>query len=250
MHCRQIGLSLVELMIAMAISSFLILGVTQILIDNKNNYRYQQSQSENQENGRFTLMLFEKELFKTGFRRRPDQNPEQAFPALSSGGCVFTTGQTINKVDDSTICLRYQPRDTAELDCTGTAIGDLTDLDTPYKAPNSSFIEKISIINGSLVCNGTSLIADGVAAINFDFGIGGTAEKDVTSYTQSPGTSPIRSLRYSVLLSSTQNSVAQGISSKACTEWQNLTAADTSPCVNDKIYQIVSSSVTLRNLMP
>lgn len=35
---RQTGLSMVELMITLLISSFLILGITQIYIDNKRNY--------------------------------------------------------------------------------------------------------------------------------------------------------------------------------------------------------------------
>ncbi|BCR23333.1 hypothetical protein KAM426_08600 [Aquipseudomonas alcaligenes] len=62
---RQFGLSLIELMVALVISSFLILGITQIYVDNKRNYLFQQGQSENQENGRYALLLLEKELAKT-----------------------------------------------------------------------------------------------------------------------------------------------------------------------------------------
>ncbi len=36
---RQSGLSMIELPVALAISSFLILGITQIYLDNKRNYR-------------------------------------------------------------------------------------------------------------------------------------------------------------------------------------------------------------------
>ncbi|MEN1592952.1 prepilin-type N-terminal cleavage/methylation domain-containing protein, partial [Pseudomonas aeruginosa] len=38
----QKGLSMVELLVALAISSFLILGISQIYIDNKRNYLFQQ----------------------------------------------------------------------------------------------------------------------------------------------------------------------------------------------------------------
>jgi type IV pilus assembly protein PilW len=52
---RQNGLSLIELMVAMVIGLFLILGVTQIFISNQRTYLFQQAQMGNQENGRFTL---------------------------------------------------------------------------------------------------------------------------------------------------------------------------------------------------
>jgi len=69
---RQRGLSIVELMVALAISSFLILGITQLYINNKKTYLFQQSQEVNQENGRFALALLNQELAKAGYRRRPD----------------------------------------------------------------------------------------------------------------------------------------------------------------------------------
>ena len=55
----QKGLSMVELLVALAISSFLILGISQIYIDNKRNYLFQQGQAGNQENSRFVLMLLQ-----------------------------------------------------------------------------------------------------------------------------------------------------------------------------------------------
>ena len=56
-YSGQAGLSLIELLIALAISSFLILGITQIYIDNKRSYNFQQSQAGNQENHRFLVMM-------------------------------------------------------------------------------------------------------------------------------------------------------------------------------------------------
>ena len=43
---RQNGLSMIELLISLAISSFLILGITQVYIDNKRNQVFQLAQSE------------------------------------------------------------------------------------------------------------------------------------------------------------------------------------------------------------
>ncbi len=71
-NSKEHGLSMIELLIALAISSFLILGITQIYIDNKRNYLFQQTQAANQENLRFLDLLLSQYINKAGFRRSPD----------------------------------------------------------------------------------------------------------------------------------------------------------------------------------
>jgi len=50
----QRGLSMIELLVALAISSFLLLGMSQIYLDNKRTQLFQQNQTGNQENSRIT----------------------------------------------------------------------------------------------------------------------------------------------------------------------------------------------------
>ena len=76
---QQLGLSMVELLIALAISSFLILGITQIYIDNKRNYLFQQTQAGNVENQRFLDLLMDNLLNKAAYRRGPKQKTEDIF---------------------------------------------------------------------------------------------------------------------------------------------------------------------------
>ena len=92
----QAGLSLVELMVALAISSVLILGITQIYIDNKRSYAFQQNQAENQEASRYTLLLLQQELAKAGYRRRPDVPFDESFPANNALGCGFAKARQPN----------------------------------------------------------------------------------------------------------------------------------------------------------
>lgn len=146
---RQRGLSIVELMVALAISSFLILGITQLYINNKKTYLFQQSQELNQENGRFTLALLSQELAKAGYRRRPDIAITQDFPADSGSsktgnalGCNFAAGASVIG-DASSICIRYQARDAGETDCRGQVLSAqsatlATNADAPYKYSNAS----------------------------------------------------------------------------------------------------------------
>lgn len=251
----QRGLSLVELMVAMAISSFLILGVTQIYIDNKRNYLFQQGQSENQENGRYALMMLDQYLKKTGYRRRPDIAMEDAFPASPpESGCTFTAGQTITRLSESAICIRYQPRDAAELDCQGNGLQNATKtaIALPYTTSPETIVQQIALnANGQLTCvrNGVpATLLDGVAAVRFDFGVGPATGREVTSFTNEPGAGEvIRTVRYSLLMKSSQGGVSQGISSKAYSEWYGDEAEEPA---DGTLYQIASSTSALRNLMP
>jgi type IV pilus assembly protein PilW len=248
---KQAGLSLVELLIALALSSFLILGVTQIYVDNKRNYLFQQGQIGNLENGRYSLMVLENQLAKTGYRRRPEQSMEEAFPAgtFAAGGqtCSFAEGIAVTKVDDNTICLRYHPRDTEERDCSGAALSaaNLAAIDNPYTLPVEAVVERISVTGNQLVCNGEALV-DGVGDVVFDFGVGDPGVREVSSYTLNP-TDRIRSIRYQLLMESEGN-VSDGMTNQAYCEWNNISPCTAAP--DNTLYQIVSSGMTLRNLMP
>ncbi|MBE7929129.1 PilW family protein [Pseudomonas saudiphocaensis] len=264
---KQRGLSLVELMVAMALSSFLILGVTQIYLDNKRNYLYQQGQGENLENGRFALMLIGERLAKAGYRRNPALTMDVAFPSRTVDGCTFAAGQTVVRVDDSTLCLRYQPRDENETNCLGDTYSGSSDLSKPYDSDTTLphfntddiMVEKIALADGALKCNSQELVSN-IAGLHFDYGVNSDISLlKVNSYTTTPASDDIiRALRYSTLLVASTNNLTQGVESKVCSnpnnddevgDWEKLTG-QTLTCEPGKLYQMVSSSSTLRNLMP
>lgn len=240
---REHGLSMVELLVALALSSLLILGVTQIYIDNRSSHMFHQGQSENIENGRYALLILERQLAKTGYRRSPDDSFEFAFPAAtdSATGCQFKEGETINRVNSTTLCLRYQPRDDKELDCTGNTQNISGALGAPYNSFNESYVERLTVEDEVLRCNGSELTS-GVSAIRVDFGVGRAGVREVTQYVNTPNR-PIRSLRYALLMASERGS-RQGMNSKAYSDWHGNEPTD------NRLYHTVSSSMTLRNLMP
>ncbi len=235
------GLSMVELMVALALSSLLILGATQIYIDNRSSYLFHQGQSENIENGRYALLILEQQLAKVGYRRSPDDSFEFAFPAATAANCTFAAGQTIVRVDEATLCLRYQPRDDTERDCVHNEPSFIGNIDTPYNAFSESIVARIAVVDEVLTCNGVEL-ATGISAIRFDFGVGPAGTREVTEYTTTPS-QPIRSLRYALLIASERGS-RQGMASKAYQDWHGSEPSD------NRLYHTVSSSMTLRNLMP
>ncbi|SHL18026.1 PilW family protein [Phytopseudomonas punonensis] len=276
---HQAGLSLVELMIALAISSFLILGITQVYIDNQRHYLFQQSQTGNLDSGRFASLIFEQYLSKAGYRRTPSKLLEEAFPVrTASGGCLaFAAGASVTGLDPAEgigFCVRYQPQVSAELDCQGiastttyakafpdVASSSLIVLAFKYEAGASGELQ-----NGKLLCKSLNVSAPqfteqltGIADMRLDFGIGSTdvLSKEVTSYVAqkdwTANTGAIRSVRYSLLLAS-RTAQRDSDDSKVLTDWLALAPAATKTRLqnadNKRIYQVVSNTQTVRNLMP
>jgi type IV pilus assembly protein PilW len=255
----QQGLSLIELMIAMLIGCFLILGVTQIFIDNKRSYLFQQSQAHNQENSRFTLLLLDQELAKTGYRRLANQSFENAFKALpAQGGCpAFSAGQTIQRSSGNGVCIRYQPRYPKDVDCLGN--GAVSSVPTTPYTGAESFLEKLELNDaGELICsrnNKSGVLVKGIADIRFELGIGPESERQINGYSTSPANeAEIRSVRYKALMISSQTGLRTDDASKVLDDWKvGLTEKEQETLVSkDKgqLYLITLGNLTLRNLMP
>jgi type IV pilus assembly protein PilW len=257
---RQAGLSLIELMIGLLISSILILGVTQIFIDNKRSYVFRENQAGNLENGRFALNYLEQELAKTGYRRKPDLDPNYAFPANNAlSDCTFAAGETVVwNGTQSTLCIRFQARDANETDCQGNALtaAEKTSIAQPYVSSAPMFIEKFSYdsTNKTLSCvssratsGAASALVGNVAALHFEFGIGPSSAKTITSFSTSPAT-PIRAVTYSILMQSQSSGVRDNSDNPVLTQWKS-TYADDSVTDTRQVYQIARGTIVLRNLM-
>lgn len=64
---NQNGLSLIEIMVAMVISIFLLGGVVQVYIGNKASYSFSEAISRTQENGRFAMDIITRDIRMAGF---------------------------------------------------------------------------------------------------------------------------------------------------------------------------------------
>lgn len=284
-HRLQAGLSLVELMVALAISSFLILGVTQIYIDNKRSYLFQQNQSENIEGSRYIRLLLQQELSKAGYRRRPDEQFEAAFPAAPDlAGCgAFSAGETIRRTALGSVCIRYQPRDHLERSCLGDLPATVTLLDDgPYTSAQEIIIERLwfekesGTESGSLKCTRvhtdlagaplsdrtptTAELVTGLVDFRFEFGVGSSSDdRSISRYTDGSTGDPILAVRYTALMRSSNANQREAIDTDAALKkWQDLTGLESSDAkalalkADDmrQLYHVSQSSVMLRNLMP
>lgn len=276
LHIRQQGLSIIELLVALALSSVLILGITQIYIDNKRSYLFQQSQALNLDSARFADYMLSDLLGKAGYQRSHLQTLDD-FPAASAldGLCDFKAGHAITKLTDGAqgLCLRYQPAVHNEMTCAGNSLSlseadrlafkPLGDGEIAYIAiiftPNDTDLER-GIISCVDTVTGEAELISGVADFHIEFGIGNSgADKTLVSSSPwkapsawSDSQGPVRAVRYSVLLASARNQ-RDSADSAAFTHWTSKLATETRKTIleaqdNRRIYQIATGSQALRNL--
>ena len=65
---KTLGMSLVELMVAVTISAILLLGVTSVYLSTRHSNAVQDELSRLQENGRFAISLLSKEIRQAGYQ--------------------------------------------------------------------------------------------------------------------------------------------------------------------------------------
>ncbi|WP_222910737.1 PilW family protein [Pseudomonas sp. DNDY-54] len=240
MH-KQRGLSIIEMMVALLISSFLIIGITQVYLDNRENTLFQQSQGQNIDNARFSILLLEQTLAKAGYRRAPDEIMATAFPSDSIGACgQMGAGQVVKRLSATSFCIRYQPAFPDARDCAGDNIPNIPA--SPYIA-TAPVTEIFNLNDGSLTCNGQAIASD-IAEVSFMYGVNATEEKRISKYDAEPDTDDnIRAVRFSILTASATE-VAKTPGSSAYTFWFGDDPED------KRLYTMLSSSTSMRNLMP
>lgn len=244
MHTKQHGISMVELLIAMAISSFLILGVTQMYIDNKRNYLYQQNQSANVENSRYSLKLLERDLLKAGYRPAPQDSRELAYPAATVSGCGnFSAGQIIKpSVGNAGVCIRYLPDEPNELDCHGNTITSTAPVTIRFERDNSKQLN--CYVNGGAAAT----LLTNVNNLTFWYGVDKStnrnAEQYLTAAQAATTTQPIVAVRFASLIESPSDKVALSQDQYHFP----LSATTATTATDQKLYKSSQGTATLRNI--
>lgn len=239
----QRGLSLIELMIALLLCTLLILGVTQVYIDNKRTFLSQHDQNDTQDGSRFAMFSIQQILLKAGYKTLAQDSREVAFPFLAAAnGCpTFTSGQSVLPTSSGQgICIRYQRRTADETDCLGNTIATANAIVTR--------LERVAATN-ELQCSAQgaaaqTLVSD-VSNIAFTYGVDTNADRLAEAFVTTPASDvwPV-SVRVALLQRSANNNTALGqqayyfpLSSTAST-----TATDT------RLYNSAQTTVTLRNI--
>lgn len=254
MH-KQHGLSIIEMMVALVISSFLIIGITQVYLDNRENTLFQQSQGQNIDNARFSILLLEQTLAKAGYRRAPDEAMETAFPSATIGACgPMDAGQVVKPLSHTSFCIRYQPAFPDARDCTGDNIPNIPA--SPYVAA-PAVTEIVSLSDGNLTCSqaggAEQELASNIEGLRFFYGSNNNEEKRIETYSETPNKN-IRAVQFSIITASSTE-VAKSPGSAAYSFWHKAkpgtnTVGAPIPDSDKRLYTMLSSSSSMRNLLP
>ncbi|MFN3581507.1 MAG: PilW family protein [Pseudomonas sp.] len=245
----QQGLSIIELLIALAISSLLILGVTQIFVDNKSNYFFQQAQSDNTENARYTLLVLEEELRRTGYRTTTSTDFNWDFKKADSGNCAFEAGEVIRYDDtNNRLCIRYKPHIPGLTACDGLARSGPSKT-YENAAEVTDIIVDLTFTGNTLLCNDQPVF-DNLVDMQLEFGIGraGSRETDFYGTEVLQPNQRIQSVRYAALIRSRSSNVADSNQSPAFSYWHETyyeTAGVSAP--DRALYMVTENTVPLRN---
>lgn len=240
------GLSLVELMIALVLSTFLMGGLINMAISGKDSYHFQRTQSFTQENSRYASEFVEAIVRRAGFLQEPQDTREGIYPSLAaSGQCDrFLMGQVVaNSRVGVGICIRYQRAEAGELDCVGNTIND----DNPFVTRVYFDSATKSLMCAAQNAAAVTLIED-IENVQLNFAI--TEEKNdnaksIDSYTSNPTDwREVIAVRFSFLTASEEN-----VRSEYQEYYFPLDASTVTVADDLRAYRSSQQTVVLRNLV-
>ncbi len=144
---KQSGLSLVEVMVAIVISLLLLLGMTQMMIGNKETYRAQNTLQRFQENARIASIILSNAIAKAGYHLDPIADPVLVFsptnPVITGTGSGATPDTiTVSFENDGTL-----------FDCLGNTIGTSASpvlVSNTFSIDNTSNTLRCSVNGGAV----------------------------------------------------------------------------------------------------
>jgi type IV pilus assembly protein PilW len=184
---KQKGLTLIELMVAMALSLFLLLALAQLFLTSRTGDRNQQNLARMQESGRIGIEFISRELRKVGYIADPFENRQSAFPVATGFAESVAVAATT-----STISMRLQsPNGVITQDCQGavapidTHIYQSLAISTPATTGSIPDLEcgvRISDRTGSTGTLITQTLVPNIEAMSILVGVDTDNDLQVDSY--------------------------------------------------------------------
>ncbi len=238
MKHKQAGLTIIELMLSLALSLFLILVAAQFFVANKMTYRTQQAQADIQERGRFATSWLAQQLRQAGYIgavqvATADFNSVFGLQNASGTDLAMAAGQVLLGTS-GVVQVRYSGADDGSLvDCQGRGI-----------AANASSTARIHASGTSLWCQGGEVVP-GVVQFRLAYGQDSVNPLDriADQYVQNAPASAVYAVRFCLLVQSLENNVSPVSQTIAADcDGNAYTPA------NRAIAKVFRSSVYLRNI--
>lgn len=255
------GFSLVELMVAMVIALILIAGVLQILLGNRESFRFQQNMATLQENSRLATFLIENVVAHAGYRADLGANPFHGAEAESTRGVSITRDAVVggNTADSQNDVLRIRFQAAGGVhDCQGREIGEGGTTPTYETADVDLYVNDQNTLlcadntgEGNLI---PQPVIEHVERFKIRYGVDINGDKSTDTYTNAPPTDPDRavvSLRIQMLLRSESNVLSTPIRrTYSFADGDSFTTTVDTPADDRHAYQLIDQLIALRNVLP
>lgn len=241
-HNQALGMSLIELLVALLISTILMFGVGTVYVSSKRGYNIQDTLARQQENSRFSLDILTRDLRMAGYLPSAGQDNDILKEPIDAAS-TMEGGGTTNDV----VTVRYE----STTDCLGQP--------TPANSCGNKqcALNRYSIdASSNLVCLGnggalSEVVAEGVSNLQVLYGIDtdtspdGVANKYVTwNNVNATERGSIVSVRFGILSNS-------GAAIKKADTTNTYALLDQNISATDKfIHRVYTSTVVLRNMQP
>lgn len=234
MH-NQLGVTLVELMIASLIGAFLLGGVIQGFVSSKQTYRVQDNLSRLQENGRFAMYFLTRDIRMAGYWGC--LIPVVGDIAATDGG--VNANRTLDPPDAITLRGAFSQTITGE--CFSSVVTTAT-----YYTDASSTIS-YSVSGNELLRNGVPLI-EGIENMQILYGEdtdqNGTVDYFVPGGTAGLNLENVVSIQVSLLVRSNEDNVTSQPIAYSFNDGATTTPAD------NRVRRVFTSTIAIRNRLP
>lgn len=224
---KQRGFSMVELLVALVLSSILLGGIIQLFIGSKQTYRFHDALSRLQENGRFALDIMSNDIRMAGYNINP---------VVAIINPLRTNGTDANGNDDITV--GWRAGDTQDTRVYSVGPGGADAIRTCAAAANSLRLN----INGG----GNRELVEGVQQMQLLYGVCNTEGVVDTPYVNAAGVGnwdDVCSVRINLLLVSTQDRVV----TEPQTVFFPSSSTDAITPTDHCLRQVFSTTVAVRN---
>ncbi|CAN7442895.1 PilW family protein [Pseudomonas sp. LjRoot71] len=254
----QLGLSVVELMVAMALGLLLMTGVIQVFLSSRQTYAANEAMGRLQENGRFALEFIARSARIAGYTDPiyAGNKPSTLVPTDTCSGFPADICNNISptlSVGTDTIAFVYQPPkiDDKRRDCQGTEVADNVLIVSQYYVSGGSLrCRSYDLKNGTWIVDATAReLISGVDSLQVLYGINTSGDsRSANQYVSADRVTnlnkwnDVRAVRISVLANSIDNLTPAPAG-------RNFVLLDAAPLAfNDsRARQIFSTTIQLKN---
>ncbi len=250
---KQTGLSLIEMMVSMVIAAFLILGLVYIFMSGRASFVTQEQMGRLQENGRYAYYLLRTELQEAGYHKEVWDPPVLGFAMTAntqdgSGTASDTLELQYESDRDCSSAFNTVTVTVQQPDGTNIFIPDQYHKLVRFTVVNNQLIYTCSYgpINGVLVQQINSAIADGVENLQLQYGEDLSGDLSVNRWVNAGGWSnlfDVVAVRVGLVVR-TPNLVRAEVD----TETYDLYGATTTAANDQRIRRVYAGEISARNL--